>query len=85
MDGLVAVGLAVGNIINETPRRRFPKLMDIAQHVLDIAMGAFKNAANSNRIIDLIKTLLLVLHFAVDGINMLGTAVNALCRLRSPA
>ena len=35
-----------------------------------------QNAANSNQIINLIKTLLLVLHFAIDGINMLGTTIN---------
>ena len=75
MDGLVAVGLAISNIILETPRHGFPKLMDVAQHGIDITVSA-QNATNGNQIVDLIKPLLLVLHFAVDGVNMLGTTVN---------
>ena len=35
-----------------------------------------QNATNSNQIVDLIKPLLLILHFAVDGVNMLGTTIN---------
>ena len=75
MDGLVTVSLAVGNIVLETTRHGFPKLMDIAQHGIDITVSA-QNATNGNQIVDLIKPFLLVLHFAVDGVNMLGTTIN---------
>ena len=75
MDGLVSVGFAIGNIVLETTRHGFPKLMDVAQHGIDITVSA-QNATNGNQIVDLIKPLLLVLHFAVDGVNMLGTTIN---------
>ena len=75
MDRLVTIGLAVGNIILEPPRHRPPKLMNVAQHGIDITLS-IQDTANSNQIINLIKTLLLVLHLAIDRVDMLGPTIN---------
>ena len=39
MDRLVTIGLAIGNVILEPPRHRPPKLMNIAQHGINITLG----------------------------------------------
>ena len=75
MNRLVTIGLAVGNIILEPPRHRPPKLMNVAQHGINITLS-IQDAANGNQIINLIKTLLLVLHLAIDRVDMLGPAIN---------
>ena len=85
MNGLVTIGLGIGNIVLETTWHRSPEFMNIAQHGIDIAWR-IHDAADGNQIIELIKTLFLIVHLAVDGIDMLGPSIDltdqiALCRI----
>ena len=85
MDGLVAIGLGIGDVVLETTWHGPPEFMDVAQHGIDIAWR-IHDAADGNQIIELVKTLFLVVHFAVDGIDMLGPSIDladqiALCRI----
>ena len=75
MDGLVAIGLPVGNIVLKTSRHRFPKFMDITQHGIDITWS-IQDTANGNQVIDFIKAFLFILHFAIDRIDMLWSTIN---------
>ncbi|CRH85532.1 Uncharacterised protein [Chlamydia trachomatis] len=75
MNRLIAIGLWIGNIILETSWHWTPQLMNIAQHSIDIARR-FHDTANSNQVIELIKPLLLIVHFTVNGVNVLWSTVN---------
>ena len=75
MDGLVAIGLPVGNIVLKTPRHRLPELMDVTQHGIDIAWG-IQDTADGNQIIDFIKAFLFILHLAIDRVDMLWSTVD---------
>ena len=39
MDRLVPIGLTIGNIVLETSRHWFPKLMNVTQHGIDITLS----------------------------------------------
>ena len=75
MDRLVTISLAISDIVFETTRHGFPKLMHITQHGINITLG-IQNATNGNQVIDFLKPFSLVLHFAENRVNMLGTTVN---------
>ena len=83
MDGLVAIGLPVGNIVLKTPWHRFPELMDVAQHGIDITWS-IQDTADGNQVIDFIKALLLILHLAVDRVDMLWSAINFSMQMAFP-
>ena len=83
MDGLIAIGLPVGNIVLKTPRHRFPEFMDITQHGIDIAWS-IQDTADGNQIIDFIKAFLFILHLAVDRVDMLWSAINFSMQMAFP-
>ena len=85
MDRLVTIGLAVSDIVFEATRHRLPKFMHVTKHGIDITLG-IQNTTNGNQVIDLLKTFSLILHFAENRVNMLGTTVNlpfqvTICRI----
>lgn len=75
MDRLVTIGLAVSNIVFETTRHGFPKLMHITKHGINITLG-IQNTTNGNQVIDFLKPFSLILHFAENRVNMLGTTID---------
>ena len=84
MDGLIAIGLPVGNIVLKSTRHWLPELMDIAQHGINITWSV-QDAADGNQVIDFIEAFLLILHFAIDRIDMLWSTINFPMQMAFPS
>ena len=75
VQGLVAVGLRFGNIIVEPPRQRHPDLMDDAEGMITVGDSRHDDP-QGDQIVNLAEIQRLLLHLVVDGIQMLGPALE---------
>ena len=75
MQGLVHICFGHGNIILEAPRNGFIHFMDHTQCRITV-LHRLHDDTHSEEIIDLIQSLMLVLHLLVDTEKMLYTAID---------
>ena len=75
MERLVHIGFGQRDVILEASGDRLPIRMDDAQGLVTFAQGRHDNP-KCDQVINLVETEFLLLHFAVDGKEMLGAAGN---------
>ena len=73
VQALVHIGLGRGDIVLEPPRNRLEHLMDVTQNVVAVGDRAHDDAEGIE-IVELVDGLVLGLHLAVDGIDVLDAA-----------
>ncbi|MPM56589.1 hypothetical protein SDC9_103398 [bioreactor metagenome] len=75
MQRLIHIRLRHGDIVFEPTRHRFPFCMNSTQNGITVFDG-MDDDADSQKIIDFRELFLLVLHFPINGVDMLRPAVD---------
>ena len=75
VQGLVHVGLGDGDVVLEPAGDLVPQGMDDAQHGVAVGDGVHQHP-DGDQVVDLVKGLVLQNHLAVDGVEVLGPAVD---------
>ncbi len=75
VDGLVAVGLRGGDIVLETARQGLEHVVDVAEDVVAVG-NALDDHAEGAEVENFVELLVLRIHLAVDGIDVLDSTGN---------